>query len=284
MEALPGRKTSAPSVDVDDFIACVRRVFDSSRPQSFWACEELFTSLLANVPAVQDRLNKELNKLAKEPTYLGDWLPNEWVLHQGDGFVLSVSLSDPTRRFIHVLPFYAFYGSLGDAGLNYELYGLPPNYRNEVFDPGVRLQPLGTRSVAPGEPIKIDSDVHAYDFRASQSVPMLKFMSTAVRTLEWLFSADTLAAWQANDAYLPFTQLRVAADVLGKFAHQSSLEPLKQLSEHPHHAVRWSAIQNLARVNRSEAIARLQRAVADPHPHIRSAAAKTLDRLARKTR
>ena len=72
-------------------------------------------------------------------------------------------------------------------------------------------------------------------------------------------------------------------DVFGKFAHQSSLEPLKLLTGHPHHAVRWAAIQNLGRLSRAEALAALEAASHDPHPHIQRAARKTLGQVAPKT-
>ncbi|MGH6629313.1 MAG: HEAT repeat domain-containing protein, partial [Burkholderiales bacterium] len=126
-------------------------------------------------------------------------------------------------------------------------------------------------------------DQYAYDFQVPQPIPVLRFASASLRPMEWLFSKNTLQAWQANDADLSSTQLRVAAYVLGKLAHHSSVGPLRQLASHPHHAVRWAAIQNLGRLSRSEALLKIREAVNDPHPHVRRAAQKTLDQLERKT-
>jgi len=275
---------STAGLSIAEFVAGVGQLYNPRRPETFWACEDLFRNLLASRSQIQTHLNEEIRRLIADPHHLGDWLPNEWVLYRTGGIVVSISLLESHRRFIHVLPFYALHGSLSAASLSYELYRLPKGFESAVFDPSVQLEHVGMRSAAGGEPIRIESDSYAYDFKPDQPIPVLRFVTNAVRPLEWLFSKETLRAWQANDAYLRFTQLRVAADVLGKLAHHTSLGPLKSLCDHPHHAVRWSAIQNLARVNRSEAIQRLERAANDPHPHVRSAALKTLERLQRKLR
>jgi hypothetical protein len=209
-----------------------------------------------------------------------DVLATELVLHRGGGFALSVSVFDSPHRYIHSLPFHAMYSPVGDCALSFNTYELPAGFRNQVFDPTLKLQPAGSETLKPGDILCMRSGNYAYDFLAERPTPVVKFVTTAMYPLEWLFTRTGLQAWQANDADLSFTQLRVAADVIGKFAHQSSLEPLKRLTHHYHHAVRWAAIQNLARLSRSEAIARLKNAaVDDPHPHIQRAAKKSLDKL-----
>ena len=76
---------------------------------------------------------------------------------------------------------------------------------------------------------------------------------------------------------------RDEATILGRLAHQSSLEALEQLTSHGHHAVRWAAVQNIGRLSRSVALVKLEQALDDPHPHVRRAAAKSLQQLKLKT-
>lgn len=267
--------------NVADFVLDVQARLLLSQPETFWACEEYLRRFVGSGGMAQS-FNDELRKLVSDETYLGSWLPNDVVLCKGSGWHLSVVLLDGPKRYIHALPFHAMYVPLVEP-LSGDRYRLPPHYRNEVFDPAVRLEPDGTAGAARYEVISLHSDHYAYDFNVPQQQAVLRLATVPLRPLEWLFSKGTLQAWQANDADLGFTQLRVAAGVLGKIAHQSSIEPLRRLANHPHHAVRWAAIQNLGRLNRSEALAKIREAVSDPHPHVRRAAQKTLDALERRT-
>lgn len=261
-----------------EFIAETGRRFQRENLDSFWECEPDFRKLLDR-GFLTDVVNEELRKLAADPHQVGTWLPNELILHRGGRLVLALSLLDEPKRYIHALPFHALYAPVAPGALAYERYRLPAAYRNELFDPALKLVPTGSGSVAAGDVLGLHSDQYAYDFKLPQPVLALRFMTTAWGTQEWLFSRGDLRAWQANDADLSYTQLRVAAYVLGRFAHQSSIEPLKLLAGHPHHAVRWSAIQNLGRLSRSEALVLIKQSANDPHPHVQRAARKTLEQL-----
>lgn len=264
-----------------DFVRDVGARFNHAQPETFWPCEELLRRFL-DEGGVACQLNAQLQKLVENEQHLGDWLPNDVVLAKAPGWTLSVVLLDAPKRYIHALPFHAMYAPLDESRLAGDRYLLPPEYRNEVFDPAVRLEPAGTVSATRHEIIALHSDQYAYDFHIARPQSVLRLATAPLRPLEWLFSKGTLQAWQANDADLAFTQLRVAANVLGRIAHQSSIESLRKLAAHPHHAVRWAAIQNLGRLNRSEALAKIREAVNDPHPHVRRAAQKTLDALERR--
>lgn len=264
-----------------EFIKDVQSRYSPDKAETFWACEP-FVRRLLDEGVIQSWFNERLRALIADPHHAGDWRANEVTFHRGNGWSVSVTLFDTTRQYIHALPFLGIYAPLG-VELTAEKYKLPDNYRNDVFDPSVRLEAAGRISVPGGQLLRLETDRYAYDFQVPKLQAVLRFSSGVVRPLEWLFSKSGFQAWQANDADLTFTQLRVAAYVLGKIAHQSSTEPLKLLSTHSHHAVRWAAIQNLGRLNRSEALVKIREAVSDPHPHVRRAAQKTLDQLDRRT-
>lgn len=263
-----------------DFAKDVESRYRAPDAETFWECEPAVRQLLSQ-GTIGDWLNQQLRSLASEPQHLGDWTATEAILHRGNGWTLSIATFDTPRRFIHALPFVAIYVPL-DSELAGDRYLLPKGYRNDVFDPNLRLEQAGTITVPTRELLRLQTDRYAYDFHISRPVPILRFASTALRPLEWLFSKSSLQAWQANDAEVSSTQLRVAAYVLGKIAHHSSVGPLRSLSAHHHHAVRWAAIQNLGRLSRSEALAKIREAIEDPHPHVRRAAQKTLDQLDRR--
>lgn len=246
--------------------------------ESFWACEPAFVELLAS-KAAQAEINAGLIAISRNPDESAAGASGELVLQTGGGTALVVSLAEAPKRYLHVIPYHALYATLGQEEIAFDRYKAPEGYRNDLFDANLRLEAPIRGKLQPGQALRLACGDAAFDFHFEKPTLLLKFVTTALLPLEWLFSRDTLQAWQANDADLSFTQLRVAADVLGKVAHQSSIPPLKMMSHHGHHAVRWAAITNLGRINRSEAIARLREALEDPHPHVRNAAAKTLQKL-----
>jgi hypothetical protein len=263
-----------------DFVQEVESRYKAAQPETFWLCERAIGRLLAE-GALEDWFNQQLRSLVADPQHVGSWTATEAILHRGSGWTVSVAIFDTPRRFIHALPFLAFYLPLASE-LTGSRYRLPEAFRNDVFDPGLRLEPAGSVSAPRGQPLRLETDRYTYDFNVPHPLPVLRFASASLRPQEWLFSKSTLQAWQANDAELSSTQLRVAAYVLGKIAHHSSVAPLRDLAAHPHHAVRWAAIQSLGRLSRTEALAKIRDAVNDPHPHVRRAAQKTLDQLDRK--
>lgn len=269
-----------PDPDLQSFVDAVSVLFDAGRPESFWQCDAPLRQLLAS-GAVRRAVDEELRRLIRSAYYLGDWQPRQLTLHRADHWSVSVALLDRPRQYVHTSPYLAYFAPIGRQALAYDLYELPAVYRNDVFDPSVRLQRAGTGRAAPGELLSIQSQQYAYDFLIDEPVLVVKLQTAPYQPLEWLFNKETLYAWQANDSDVRATQMRVAAYLLGKMAHPSSAEPLELLTTHPHHAVRWAAIQNLGRLSRKQAIAKLNEALQDPHPHIRRAAQKTLQQLTR---
>lgn len=262
------------------FIQEVESRYDQRSPQTLWSCESAFKKILS-LDLLTHVINQELGALAQDVHYFGGWQSNEMLLHKGPGYALMLSLFQGNRRYIHVQPYYGMLAPL-KGGLEYDLYQMPAAYRNEVFDPSITLKLAGSGRTPEGQILKLQTDQFSYDFRGGKSALGLKLITAPMRALEWLFSRDSLRAWQANDSDIHFTQLRVGAYLLGRFAQQSSLSPLKKITEHPQHAVRWAAIQALGRISRTEALAALKQAVRDPHPHIQKAAAKTLEQLEKK--
>jgi hypothetical protein len=260
------------------FVEQVDPAFDRERLASFWGLEDALRQLLAG-PFATQALNHELQELVANPSYTGPWRPNQLMLHRGRGFALTIHLYESSRRYVHSQPFLAMLAPLAGAPLAYTRYELPADYRNDVFNPALRIHSPTIGEVAVGELLCLHSDRYLYDFHIETPVPVLRLSTAPFHSMEWLFNRETGYAWQANDSEITATQLRVAAYILGKLADPSSVEPLKQLSEHPHHAVRWAAVQSLGRINRSAAVEKLKASVDDPHPHIRRAAAKTLAQL-----
>jgi hypothetical protein len=263
------------SWSLQQFVAEIDRNFDRQQIESIWDCRGEFSKLL-HFNVATKALNDELLRLKADAAYVGDWRPNHLILHRGEGFILSVAYFERPHRYIHSSPFYGFYAPLHGETLVYEKFLLPEQYRNEVFDPSIRITSAGTHTVSANEVLELRTDRTIYDIKVPRPQLVLKLTTAAYHTLEWLFTRDTLSAWQANDADLRSTQLRVSAYLLGRLGDESSVDSLRWLAGHPNHSVRWAAIQALGRLSRSEGLVQLERAATDTHPHIRRAAQKAL--------
>lgn len=268
---------------LDPIASLIDRVYEPDRPESIWALEASLKRIVAEgIPTAV--LNHELSQIAANPAYDGNWPLNRVVLYRNKGATLAIRLLDERAAYIRTVPFYGVFAPLGTRALRYDLYRLPSTYNNQVFDPVLRLEPQGIGETLPGETLKVHPSGAIPDFRFEGTQLVLQLSTAPTEYLQWLFNRDSLLAWQANDSSMNFSQLRVAAYVLGKFAHQTSLEPLSELTKHEHHSIRWTAIQGLGRISRSAALGKLQAAVQDPHPHVRRAATKTLQQLQAKSR
>ena len=261
---------------LDDLVERIDRDFDREHLASFWTLEPLLAAFVQHQHAAA-LVNRELQQLCRDPSYMGDWRPNQLMLHRGRGFALSIWWFERERRYLHTMPYLGYYVPLGRDPLRCTRYALPGAYDNAVFDPGLRIERIGRRNVQPLQILPLHGDRDVYDFHVDRPVPVLKLTTAAFHSLEWLFDRDTGYAVQANDSELSATQLRIAAYLLGQLGDAQSLGPLQGLLRHRHHAVRWAAIQGLGRLDADAARAALRQAVQDEHPHLRRAAQRTLD-------
>lgn len=264
---------------LESFLAEVKARFELTDVSTFWPLEDAFRRLVESGFASR-HINRELTRIVADPSYLGDWRPGQIVIHRGPGFALAIRFLESRSQYIHTTPFLGMYSPIGKDSLHYDAYSLPETgYRNDVFDPGVRLEPEGRGITGPGGILLLESARCVYDFRTPRPIPVLSFVTAPFQTLEWLFARDSLHAWQANDAERSCTQLRVAAYVLGRLSNPSSIDALSSIVDHGHHSVRWAAMENLGRISRRAALAAINKAATDPHPHVRRAATATLRQI-----
>lgn len=253
----------------------------AAEPEVFFELAEPLAALVAGgYPA--RALAEDLQRTLQEPTWLGNWKPNELVLHAGRRSELSVWSFSKPRQYLHTVAFHTLLVPCTAATLAYRRFRLPAGYDNRVFDRNLKLEVVDEGEVREGDVLCLAAGGLIYDFLIERPTPLVKFTFGPIETMEWLFHRDTGAAWKISDSDAAATQARVSAYVLGQMSHPSSAEALKETSFHPSHAVRWASIQALSRISVSDALERLRVALDDPHPHIRRAAERTLGAMQQK--
>lgn len=251
--------------------------YEAARPESFWTCAPLFRHLL-DPQFAESVINAALQAIVDDPNHVATADEQTMRLAQGSGWTLSLRLLTRPRRYIHTCPCHALVAPVSGRVLVVDRYELPAGYRNAVFDPAQKLSRAGSLEVLPGEWLELHADGPVHDCRVDAPLMILMLETAPVETLEWRFSKDSLHAWQYADADPQSTDLKTAAWLAGRLAHQTSLKPLKALAAHDNPGVRWAAIQGVGRLSRSEARKLLMLALDDPHPQLRRSAKLALDR------
>lgn len=258
------------------FAEQVRRRYSPSRPESFWACEPLFRHL-ADPTFAQRAVNDALRAISIDPDHVGDWSGQQITLMRDPAWTLSLVQIERPHRYIHSSISDLLVAPVGGLPVSVDLYDLPAGFHNAVFDPSLKLDHAGSSTLDDSTVLSVRAERQVIDFRIERPLLLLKLTAAPVHTLEWLFSRDTLHPWQANDADGSMTQLRTGLHVLARFAHQSSLVPIRSLTAHANPNIRWAAIQSLGRLSRADAQSCLRKALDDPHPQLRRAARQALD-------
>jgi hypothetical protein len=256
-------------------------------PDGLWACQPLFEALLRS-GSVAAWVRSEIALLLDEPRHAPDGGADTIALVRRRRFSLSVKLlraMGPRPAKIHSLPEHLMLGVLGPAPLAIDVYREAPAYPGEVFDRALSLEGRESRVLAPGDVACLHAgrDV-LLPMNRNETTLALVLASDRVERQRRVYTVETGRAEGVVSADPTASRLEFAARILaelgaGEGSRDAAAEGLHRLCEHPAHFVRWTALRSLFRVDAGAGIARLRRALTDPHPHVRAAAARAVARI-----
>jgi hypothetical protein len=157
---------------------------------------------------------------------------------------------------------------------------MPPGHQLAVLDVREKLTYLDTRVVSPFEYIALEGSREAYDFYSRAPTILLRLFRQTSDELHHIYDRANLRPWLVQAGEPASTQIVCLARALARLGAASSLPGLDEASNHPHHFVRWAAIQAMSAIDRTRALDRVQKALADPHPDVRDAARRSLEKAA----
>lgn len=238
--------------------------------------------------AITARLHDELRDViadGEEALRWGRWnRGNLWSRHgllllTGKGWSMHLSRYISSSSGIYTLAQHACIG-VAAGGMTLSTYATGESFRNAHFDPEQRVS--FNREIALG--VGQVEAMHAADtaFKVDVATPtiVVLLLSESAADLQWRFDPDTLRAESCISARLADSELIGIGRTMAAMNAEQAPEVLLELSRHPRHFVRWSAIQHLAQVDRAAALDRLREALDDEHDDIRTAAASTLAAVA----
>ncbi|WP_181259121.1 HEAT repeat domain-containing protein [Pseudoduganella armeniaca] len=169
----------------------------------------------------------------------------------------------------------------GGAPVTVDWYCLQPGATFDVFDASLAIRYESTERYADGSLIQVDARRRFPVLPEGRGVTWIALASAPVNAQIVSFERDTLRPLGASMASEDHSVLCVLLDLLEPHAPDYPLAAVLALTAHPDHHVRWAAVTALGRHDGAAALGVVRAlAAGDSHRFVRTAARRTLERLA----
>jgi hypothetical protein len=273
------RRHASPSLAA--FVDAVKLRLAREGAEAIWSCRDDFARLL-ETPVVSELLAWDLETILACPTeQIRDSSRLSWSLHRDPAFELSVIpvvAAADRIDYLYGSPQHRLVAALATARV--ALYGHASPHPPDVFDRSVVLSSLGERELGPGDILELRAWRDIVDPLPSTSPTyLIELSSSPVDRVRWTYERATLRPHTPTPANRSSNLIEFAVWTLLQLGHPDTLAALRRVAEHPSHHVRWTALRAAVEVDPAAATALLEAAQDDPHPHVRSAAQRGLERL-----
>jgi hypothetical protein len=248
-----------------------------SKGQSVLDCQDLLDTL-ARSGAISDWMRRELGELHDAPDSEAiAWASGERILLAEPRWSLHLKRYDRGSPNVFSLPYLGAFTVIAGQ-LDITLFELGDSFDHAVFD---RAQQLGVgvhQSLRPGDSLVVDGSRHAIRVDVREPTLALRLFSEPIHDLQWQFDSASRSPVAAISARELDSELVSLAKLLGALGDPSAIDVLLELTSHPRHFVRWTALQALGLVDGEQAGQRLQDFVHDRHPEVAAIASKMVAR------
>jgi len=260
---------------IHSFIDFANKTFLTAGNSAFDSIVDEFKKI--ELATVNDIINFEISRIIVAPFDLPiGWDTNQILLEVNKKFSLGISI-------LHVSPPHllnsvanSVYKVAGKNSFKYILYKLPENFQRDVFDPELRPTSACENELSPGEILRIHAGVDLIDWKIEEPVVLLRFITAPQEPIQWTFRKNPIKPWFVASVDPGATQLSALFSYFGATGYAPAAILINNLLGHRNHQVRWEATKALWKIDRELGLQALQASLADPHPHVRIAATKTL--------
>lgn len=229
------------------------------------------------VATINSIINIEISRIPTAPFDAPKgWDTNQILLEVNKHFSLGISI-------LHVSPPHllnsvanAVYKVAGKHSFKHVLYKLPETFQRDVFDPELRPTSACENKLDPGEILRIHAGVDLIDWKIEEPVVLLRLITAPQESIQWTFRKNPIRPWFVASVDPDATQLSALFAYFGAVGYAPAAIHIAKLLGHRNHQVRWEATKALWKVDKNLGLRALQASLADPHPHVRNAATKTM--------
>jgi hypothetical protein len=144
-----------------------------------------------------------------------------------------------------------------------------------VLDRRARLEIAADEWCSAGATLRVEAGQDVVEFREGHGV-VVGLDSAPIHHTRWAYDRASLAPIAVVVADATIGRIEHALQMLGEIGSSEDAAALDGLMKNHVHSVRWSALRVALKLGRSDGQSLLERALEDPHPHIRNAAASAL--------
>lgn len=167
--------------------------------------------------------------------------------------------------------------NLGPGTLEVEIYEVSINQNLDIFDKRKKptLKSKAVQNVGDIITLKAGREIIKIT-KLNDIAYQLYLVSSKVQNLVWHYDENTLEPKYATAGKSQSSRLQCAMMILAELGSTRALPYIKELTKSNEHFLRWDAVKVLLALNPEEGKPYLEKALKDPHPHVRCAAKSTL--------
>ena len=212
----------------------------------------------------------------------GDEVPvfrdrNVLTINVTKGYAVTLAMIDGPPDNLYLYPQHYLARNVGHVPLKVRRYGHGDGYRNDVFDPALRLHLRSETTLQPGEFVERNGFTDVLDWETEGATGyVLRLHSGSLGNYEWAFDRATLAPKGVTVLDAHSSQVATAMQMLATLGVPVAGDFIEMGLESPDFHVRWETLKMVNRLNPELVQQTLERLTNDPHPAIRRAVEKTL--------
>ena len=171
---------------------------------------------------------------------------------------------------------------IGDGEADVALYESSVITDHAVFDQNARVRPINELTLRRGTFIELSGGIHALRFGSvRRGLTLLQIVSNHYLPLAWSFDATDGRALCVAAPNIESGRQDFCLTALRHLDHREAMDEFENIAKRsPYHFVRMSAVRSLLLWDSERGLAAMREVAAtDPHPHVREAAAKTVDNI-----
>lgn len=271
-----------PSATLEPLLDDLERLISPTDPDSLWQCEGVFSKAVSDgtfTAFVNDLILRLLVDPRVPPVSMTP-------LYRGTGFRLGmITIGDAvlagTGDEVASHAQHLLLATLGPGDLELRIFERPHLEEVDVFDPSLSLTDRGTRTIRPGEVVRVAAAMDVFDIVGSRR-PAVLVVLLGPPVYETVTSYDkaTLTARRQFAARLTTTRVQTALALLAELDPEITDDlssAVVSMLAHSAHSVRWAAANALSHFSDTWRAYALDALRDDPHPHVRSAVRRSLD-------
>lgn len=173
-----------------------------------------------------------------------------------------------------------YVGFIKSLNCSYKLYEVPPCDDNTPLQPGATLKLIREQDAIEGESVYIPAGTIVPTIHINDGyLVYMEIAGNPTRSCVPVFDSKSLTYCGLIGGDPKSSRIGLMTKLLKEFNYVDAIPTMTQIAQHKDHFVRWETIRHVLCMDYKAGMELVEKALHDPHPHVRMAAAQTLKQL-----